>query len=1008
MSPKQNANTNFGNGINTKTDPFQIPIGQFAQLENVIFNKDGLLQKRNGNEALTALPDSTSEYVTTFNGALTAIGNKLESLSNASGKWSNRGSIQPVKLDVLPIIRNNTNQSQSDSVTSDSGLVCTVYTDQNPASLGASIYRYVVADVITGQNVVIPTTITQADAALGTPKVYILGSYFVIIFTNKVSTIYHLKYFTISISDPTNVTSPVDIDPNYNPSASVNFDAAVLNENLYIAWNKAAGGGIKVAYLTSQLALSAAVNPDATHAATIITVAADSQNQVIWLSYYDSVSQNGYTFALDKNLAVISAASQIITTMVVVNIASYAMSGLNTVFYEVTNSYSYDGAIPTNYINRITRTQAGITSSTVTIKRSVGLASKAFLIGSTLYILTAFQSPYQPSYFLTDSTGNVIAKLSYSNGGGYLIHGLPAVTVSGLVAQISYLIKDTIAAVNKNTDVPAGSQVNGIYSQTGINMASFTIGGQIQSSEIGNNLNLTGGFLWGYDGYTPVENNFFVWPDSVEVTGSTTGGVMTAQQYFYQVTYEWTDNQGNAFRSAPSIPVSVTTTGTTSSVTVHVPTLRLTYKTANPVKIVIYRWSTQQPIYYQVTDINLPVLNNTSIDAVQYVDTKLDSTILGNNIIYTNGGVIENIGPPAASSVDLFDDRLWLIDAEDKNLLWYSKQVIESTPVEMSDLFTMFVAPTTAAQGSTGPMRCIFPMDDKQIIFKDNAILYVNGSGPDNTGANSQYSQPIFITSTVGCNNSASIIFTPNGLMFQSDKGIWLLGRNLSTEYIGAPVEAFNEFRVLSSVNVPGTNQVRFTLDNGKTLMYDYFYNRWGVFVGAPAISSTIYQELHTFIDSYGRVFQESPGKYLDGANPVLISFLTGWLNFAGLRGYERIYEFSFLGTYYSPHKLLIQVAYDYGSPSHQSTWNPPNFVPNYGGDPLYGSSSPYGGPSNIEQFKVAAKKQKCKAFQVGVREIYDPSKGISPGAGLSLSGINYVIMIKQGWAPISGAKSIG
>ena len=32
--------------------------------------------------------------------------------------------------------------------------------------------------------------------------------------------------------------------------------------------------------------------------------------------------------------------------------------------------------------------------------------------------------------------------------------------------------------------------------------------------------------------------------------------------YFYQVTYEWSDSQGNLFRSAPSIPISVTTTGT--------------------------------------------------------------------------------------------------------------------------------------------------------------------------------------------------------------------------------------------------------------------------------------------------------------------------------------------------------------------------------------------------------------------------------------------------------------
>ena len=52
----------------------------------------------------------------------------------------------------------------------------------------------------------------------------------------------------------------------------------------------------------------------------------------------------------------------------------------------------------------------------------------------------------------------------------------------------------------------------------------------------------------------------------------------------------------------------------------------------------------------------------------------------------------------------LFDTRLWMVDAEDQNLLWFSKQVIEATPVEMSDLLTMYIAPTTSSEGNTGPI----------------------------------------------------------------------------------------------------------------------------------------------------------------------------------------------------------------------------------------------------------------------------------------------------------------
>ena len=84
---------------------------------------------------------------------------------------------------------------------------------------------------------------------------------------------------------------------------------------------------------------------------------------------------------------------------------------------------------------------------------------------------------------------------------------------------------------------------------------------------------------------------------------------------------------------------------------------------------------------------------------------------------------------------------------------------------------------------------------------------------------------------------------------------------------------------VQSAIAIPGTTQVRFTLDSGITLMYDYFYQQWGTFVGVPAISSTLYQNLHTFLNNVGDVYQETPGTYLDGSNPVKMSLQQSWIN---------------------------------------------------------------------------------------------------------------------------------
>ena len=1023
MIQKQSVNINFSKGLDTKTDAWQVQVGNFLSLENSIFTKGGLLQKRNGYQQLASLP-AASNYLTTLNGNLTAIGTSIQAYNPSLMNWVSKGTIRPLDITTLPLIRNNLNQSQSDACVAANGAVCIAYTEVNA---GSNTYKYAIADSVTGQNIISPTLIPATSGSVNnSPRVFLLGAYFIVAFGTSTN---HIQYIAIPTANPSNPFPAVDVTSSYVLATTVSWDGVVFGNYLYFAYNTTSGGqSIKAISLSAGLVFSGTTTL-AGAVATMMSVTADASNSYIYVSFYDSVSQVGKTAILTTTLGVLFSGVTIIPTGSVLNITSSAQGGVCSVIFEFAHNYSYDVSIPSNSLRLVTVTSAGNASAFYVVAASVGLASKSFIIGGTIYVLGAYQSPYQPTYFLinaslsTQAMPVVVAKIAYSNAGGYLTLGLPSVSVTGNMAQFAYLFKDLIQAVNKGTALASGSQTAGIYSQTGINLATVNINTDtIDTAEIARVLQIGGGFLWMYDGYLPIEHNFFLYPDSIEAGWSAAGGSIYAQPdgatntnaYWYQVTYEWSDNQGNAYRSAPSIPVPVTTTGvgTTGSVTVYVPMLRLTYKIANPVKIVIYRWSVKQQIYYQVTSITAPQLNATSTDSIAYVDTLADATILGNNILYTNGGVVEDFNAPATNIMTLFDTRLWLVDAEDQNLLWFSKQVIEATPVEMSDLFTFFVAPTTGAQGNTGPITALAPMDDKLIIFKESAIYYINGAGPDNTGANNQYSQPIFISSAVGCTNQQSIVLMPNGLMFQSNKGVWLLDRSLSANYIGSPVEQFNSSLVVSAVNVPETNQVRFTLNTGQTLMYDYFFGQWGTFINVPSVSSCIYQLLHTFINAFGQVFQESPGAYLDGTEPVLISFTTSWLNLAGLQGFQRAYFFFLLGKYYSPHKLQLQVAYDYVDTAlQQSIISPINYSPNYGSGSSqspYGSQGPYGGYNQVEQWRVFLSKQRCQALQITLNEIYDPSFGVTNGAGFTLSGINMVVGIKKSFPTIGTVNTVG
>lgn len=697
----------------------------------------------------------------------------------------------------------------------------------------------------------------------------------------------------------------------------------------------------------------------------------------------------------------------------------------------------------------------------------------------------------------TSAAPIVVAKLAYENGNGYDTRGLQAVSISGDTASIPYLIKDSLDTINPAISLTTNNtqdlQNPVFYSQTGINLASFTFSTtNISTAEIGGVLNISGGFLGMYDGYLPVENNFFIFPEDVKATytavstvtptGNTTSGsavilalssvtgispgmsvsgtgipansfvvfisgssitlnntatatntgtTLTIQGnvaavptgggaaglglYYYQVTYEWTDNLGIAHKSTPSVPVTAATSGSaaTGVFTLNIPTLRLTYKILSPVKIVVYRWSVNTQVYNEVTSIVAPLLNNTTVDSVSFVDTLPDSSVVGNDILYTTGGVVADINGPASNIMCLFDTRLVQVSAEDDDVLNFSKQVIENTPVEMNTAFTIYVSPNTGTESSTGGMTAIAPMDDKLIIFKNDAIYYINGVGPNNLGTTStgcslgNYSQPTFITSVVGCSNQQSIVLTSAGLMFQSDKGIWLLSRNLSTSYIGAPVERYNSLSINSANVIPAKNYVLFTLSSGEMLMYDYYYSQWGTFKGASAISSCIYNGMHTLLTPYGQILQETEGEYLDNGNPVLISFATGWLNIASLQGYQRFYRMYFLARYLGPHFLNVDVAYDYNaSVVHNTIISPTNYgsvAPSAFGEPV-----PFGSPADIEQWRIDAKLQLCQSFQISLSEIFNPAFGTVNPAGFTMSGITCEIEVKKATRPIRGANTSG
>lgn len=1024
MLQKQTLTFNFASGVDTLTDPYQLPLGKFYSLSNSVFIQNegqGKLEKRSGFNPISSFTGYS--YLTTFRGNLLGVGNSVIAYSNSVS--ATIGYFQPLQLSVVPLNRNFYSPSTVDSARATNGFVCYAYSAPNPLTAPALSYYVSVVDGSSGQSILSPAQITDSkliSSVFGSeskpPRVFSLNNRFLVAFDGISSSSAALQYFTIDQAT-LSVSSVSVISLNYLVSSSASmqqsFDGAVANNTLYLAWSGSSSQilatTISSAYQQGSIAIIASNSCD------MMSVCVDTSTATTFFATYVPTynTQTAKIVATDSSFNTRFSTKTVTSSAGsgIVNVTCASLGGVCNSYLEKGLQYTYAPGIPDNRINTFSTTVAGSVSSEVAAVRGVGLASRAFIMASQSCFMSMYSSPYQSTYFLhaatyiqnfvvpstLKATVNVIGKLAYGNAPNqYLLPStpnyvlsLPSATVTGSSAQLAYLVNTTITPLNKVTNVSSVTPITAVYSAQGINLSNWTFGtNNFQAAEIESNLHLNGGYLWMYDGTSPVEHNFLVYPDNMTITTGTTGGSLSTQTYYYQAIWQWQDSQGNIHRSAPSVPIGITTSGSASSNLLNIPVPRLTQRnTTNPIVLSVFRWSTGQQIYFKIAPSTVMDSSALSNDSVPIFDGKSDPQIIGNEIIYTNGGVLEDVGSPACTGLALFDSRLWLVDAEDENLLWFGKPGVESAPVEMSDLQTYFVPPNVSGVPISGGVKCIFSMDDKLILFKRGAILYINGVGPDSTGANNQYSSPILVTSGVGCTNPNSLVLVPSGIMFQSDKGIWLLGRDLSINYIGKEVEDFNACPVMSALNIPGTNEARFTLgSSGLTLVYDYFAGQWDYLGGIPGVSSVIYKNQHTYISPTGLVSQQLPGSFIDNGVPTTMGWTTGWISPSGVQGYTRSYKAYLLGQFFTPHTYTVGIAYNYNPQITQTVViNPTNTV----------SSG-----SIVEQWQINFQTQQCQSFQLTFTE----TASSTAGAGLSLSGIKLVVGLDKDYPRNIGATN--
>lgn len=518
-----------------------------------------------------------------------------------------------------------------------------------------------------------------------------------------------------------------------------------------------------------------------------------------------------------------------------------------------------------------------------------------------------------------------------------------------------------------------GGYINGIprASTVKLSLGGFNALGNV--TKLSQATHYCGGILTEYNSSSLKNSGFCHPPVIITADGIDDAGTLPAGDYSYLAVYRYQDQNGETHTSQPSKEVTVSVTGAT-----RIDIGVLSSKGAVDVNkdgfsfVDIYRTlvNSQGP-YYLLTTLAGGVL-------VEYNDNTPDSSIDGNDFVYTTGGVLRNTTIPPMTHICSGLERIFGISASDQNKIYYSQKRIIENSIDWNLALSFRVDGFNKKAGYAVGVECI---DDKIIILKTDSVMAISGDGPLQTGEQNNFTIPAILSQQIGCSEKQSIVATPNGLMFKGKKGIYLVDRTLNVSYVGAAVESYNSEAILDADVSTVKNEVYFITSN-RLMVYNYMQDKWSTNTFLKGKSLCIWRDQLTVLKSDGRIYYQVDNIFKDNTSYYSMKFTSPWYKTTGIVGFGRLYEIMILGKYKSDHTLNIRVYYDYDETDYND----------YSFDVT---------TTNLYEFSVKPQKQKCQSFKLEICDVATTGTGES----FELSGIGLRVGAKKGFYKLSDSN---
>lgn len=515
----------------------------------------------------------------------------------------------------------------------------------------------------------------------------------------------------------------------------------------------------------------------------------------------------------------------------------------------------------------------------------------------------------------------------------------------------------------------------------------------VDAQEAENLLIFPGSVSHEFDGQAACEQGFLVYPHDFNITFNGAGNLDEDKSYGYIVVYEYYDRNGNRHQSSPSPAETVTTSSGNTKTIITFPTLQLTNK--DDTAIAIYRTIGDGSVYYRVNK----VLNNKSERALSFTDNVADEDIEDNEVLYTDGGILENIQPPQFRVHCLYQNRHFCVDSERDNvLIRYSKPIDQGFGIEHNDVLFLECNP------AGGEITALVEYLDRLLIFKNDRIYMTSGNGLDNAGLGNNYYNPSLLSNTIGCENQKLILRLPQGLCFAATDGnFYMINAKLELAPFGDAVSLYGTDYDCGTI-LPTRNEAVWLKTDGYGLVYNWNYGLWSIWTNHEASDCIGYDDQIMFkeqdtgyIRSQLNAYKDPEVDTEDGYSYLKLE--TGWYSFAGIAGFSRLKRIYILGQNISGHKLRVKVGYNF-----DLYWEDDNVFDTTSVFPEFEISAYYTGVhgndssylDGMYMIEVPTSRQKITSVRIHISDELSDTVG-EYGAAYELTGLVFDVGLKKG-----------